>query len=261
MRSKDFKEKALNALRGNWGIAILASLIASALGASDGSVSFGGSIGGGGSSSGGSDAMMPEELVSIIVGVGIAIILFSIAISVALLVVSGPVWVGYSKFNLDLIDDSKSKNIGTLFSGFKILKTAFLAKLLQNLYVFLWSLLFVIPGIVASYKYAMAGYILAENPHMSAKEALEQSKRIMDGNKLRLFSLDMSFIGWHLLCILTFGIGYVWLAPYIEASHAAFYCDLTRFDRKIDNEYTGFKENDDNSESSLVEKVINPEMF
>ena len=107
----------------------------------------------------------------------------------------------------------------------------------------------------------MAGYILAENPYMSAKEALEQSKRIMDGNKLRLFSLDMSFIGWHLLCILTFGIGYIWLAPYIEASHAAFYCDLTRFDRKIDNEYTGYKENDDNSESSLVEKVINPEMF
>ena len=261
MRSKDFKEKALNALRGNWGIAILASLIASALGASDGSVSFGGSFGGGGSSSGGSDVVMPEEFVSIIVGVAIAIILFSIAMSVALLIVGGPVWVGYSKFNLDLIDGSESKNIGTLFSGFKILKTAFLAKLLQNLYVFLWSLLFIIPGIVASYKYAMTGYILAENPHMSAKMALEQSERLMDGNKLRLFSLDMSFIGWHLICILSFGIGYIWLAPYIEASHAAFYCDLTRFERKTDKEFTGFKEDDGNSEPSLVEKIVNPEIF
>ena len=261
MGSKDFKEKALNALRGNWGIAILASLIASALGASDGSVSFGGSFGGGGSSSGGSDAMMPEELVSIIVGVGIAIILFSIAMSVALLIVGGPVWVGYSKFNLDLIEGSESKNIGTLFSGFKILKTAFLAKLLQNLYVFLWSLLFIIPGIVASYKYAMTGYILAENPNMSAKEALEQSKRIMDGNKLRLFSLDMSFIGWHLLCILSLGVGYVWLAPYIEASHAAFYCDLTKFERNSSSDPTKTETNIDDSEKSTIEKIINPGIF
>ena len=257
MRSKDFREKARNALKGNWGIAILASLIASALGASDGSVSFGGYFGGGSigdsSSSGGSDAMMPEELVSIIVGVGIAIILFSIAISIASLIVAGPIWVGYSRFNLALIDESESKSIGILFSGFKNLKNAFLTKLLHGVYIALAMVVGMIPCIIlliiwpnpivliflilpiiftviVSLDYSMTGFVLAEKSYLSPKDALAESKRLMNEKRGKLFSLEMSFIGWHLACICTLGIGYVFLAPYIEAAHAAFYREIKRED-------------------------------
>lgn len=91
-----------------------------------------------------------------------------------------------------------------------------------------WSLLFVIPGIVAAYRYSMATYIMAENPGMQATEAIERSKALMDGRKGDLFCLDLSFIGWALLATLTAGIGYLWLTPYMTVSRAAFYRSLPR---------------------------------
>ena len=257
MRSKDFREKAWNALKGNWGIAILASLIASALGGSDGSISFGGYFGGGSigdsSSSGGSEAVMSEEIIGAIVVVGIGIILFAIAIAIASLIVAGPIWVGYSRFNLALIDESESKSIGILFSGFKNLKNAFLTKLLHGVYIALAMVVGMIPCIIlliiwpnpivlislvipiiftviVSLDYSMTGFVLAEKSYLGPKDALAESKRLMNEKRGKLFSLDMSFIGWHLACICTLGIGYVFLAPYIEAAHAAFYREIKRED-------------------------------
>ena len=93
--------------------------------------------------------------------------------------------------------------------------------------MFLWSLLFVIPGIVAGYSYAMTGYILAEHPELTASEAIEQSKQMMSGNRFRLFCLQFSFIGWDLLCALTLGIGNLWLRPYKQAAEAAFYREVS----------------------------------
>lgn len=97
---------------------------------------------------------------------------------------------------------------------------------LYTVYIMLWTLLFIIPGIIKSYAYAMTPYIMHENPQLSADDCIEASKKMMDGNKGKLFLLDLSFIGWALLCILTLGIGLLWLSPYMECSHAKFYEEL-----------------------------------
>ena len=91
------------------------------------------------------------------------------------------------------------------------------------LFIFLWSLLFVIPGIVAGYRYAMAPFIMAENPNIGAFEAIAMSKEMMRGHKGELFYLHLTFIGWKLLALFTFGIGNLFIAPYIATSEAAFY--------------------------------------
>ena len=98
--------------------------------------------------------------------------------------------------------------------------------LLQAVYTFLWSLLLVIPGIVKSYSYAMTNYILLDEPELRYDAAIEKSMKLMAGNKMKLFLLDLSFIGWALLCVLTFGIGVFWLKPYVSTAHAAFYEDI-----------------------------------
>ena len=224
-----YKFRARQSLEGSWKIAILASLIASAFGAIGGSASFGYGYGGGGSSSsGGSDIPMDEGMMTAIVMIALVTIIFAFAIAVAQLVVGSAVWVGYSKFNLDLTARNKKLKLGVLFSYFKNLGNAFGTRFLSGLYIFLWSLLFWIPGIVASYSYAIAGFILAENPQLSPRDALSESKRLMKGRRWNLFCLDFSFIGWHLLCVLSLGIGYIWLVPYIQASYAEFYRQVKR---------------------------------
>ena len=98
---------------------------------------------------------------------------------------------------------------------------------MTSLFVTLWSLLFIIPGIIASYRYALAPYLMTENPEIGVMEAISRSKELMRGNKARLFCLQFSFLGWILLCILTLGIGSLWLSPYMKAAEAAFYLDVT----------------------------------
>lgn len=104
---------------------------------------------------------------------------------------------------------------------------AFLVPLLQGLFVFLWSLLFFIPGVIMAYAYSMAIYVANDNPELSAMDAIRKSRELMDGHKWDLFVLDLSFIGWIFLCLLTFGIGFFFLAPYIEMAHVEFYRELT----------------------------------
>ena len=92
--------------------------------------------------------------------------------------------------------------------------------------ILLLALLFVIPGLIKSYSYAMTFYIMADNPGIDGNEAITRSRQMMDGNKWRLFCLDFSFIGWIILCMLTFGILFFYVGPYMEAAHAAFYQSL-----------------------------------
>jgi len=112
--------------------------------------------------------------------------------------------------------------------------------LLVSLYVFLWTLLLIVPGIIAAYSYRMVFYILIDNPEIGVSEALRQSKKMMYGYKSKLFCLDLSFIGWGLLCILTFGIGILWLSPYMLTSQTIFYEELHKEHRftsnKVENE-------------------------
>lgn len=103
--------------------------------------------------------------------------------------------------------------------------------ILMSVFIFLWSLLFVIPGIVAAYRYKMACYALMDNPQLTAREALNVSKRITQGHKWELFVLDLSFIGWHLLCAMTLGILYIWKLPYIQTTYAHAYNWLVSLDQ------------------------------
>lgn len=98
--------------------------------------------------------------------------------------------------------------------------------ILQFIYTSLWALLLIVPGVIKSYSYAMTPYILKDNPELSNNVAIEESMRMMQGNKMKLFLLDLSFIGWCLLSILTFGIGMIWVASYMYTARAAFYEDL-----------------------------------
>ena len=112
------------------------------------------------------------------------------------------------------------------FTGFDDFWSAFKVNFLVGLFTFLWSLLFVIPGIVKGYSYSMALYILAENKGKAALECINESKAMTDGHKMDLFVLDLSFIGWLLLCGITFGIAYIWVGPYMQATLANAYKSL-----------------------------------
>ena len=103
---------------------------------------------------------------------------------------------------------------------------AFLVPFLQGLFILLWSLLLIIPGIIMAYAYSMAIYVANDNPELSAMDAIRKSRELMDGHKWDLFVLDLSFIGWILLCLLTCGIGFIFLAPYMEMAHVEFYREL-----------------------------------
>lgn len=95
--------------------------------------------------------------------------------------------------------------------------------LLVGIFISLWSLLLVIPGIIKAFSYSMTPYILEENPELSANEAIDRSRAMMRGHKFDLFWLYLSFIGWAILCLFTAGIGFLWLAPYVTTTQAAFY--------------------------------------
>lgn len=115
--------------------------------------------------------------------------------------------------------------VQTLFAFYKNQKVWAL-ELLKYIYIILWTLLLIIPGIVKAYSYAMSEYILYDNPNIGADDAIKRSMEMMKGKKLKLFLLDLSFIGWFILAMLTFGIGLLLLVPYLYTARAAFYEDL-----------------------------------
>ena len=114
------------------------------------------------------------------------------------------------------------------FCGFDDFWSAFKVSFLVGLFTFLWSLLFIIPGIIKSYSYRMAMYVLAENKGKSALACINESKEITNGYKADLFVLDLSFIGWSLLCCVTFGIALIWVMPYIQTTYVNAYNSLKK---------------------------------
>lgn len=117
-----------------------------------------------------------------------------------------------------------------MFEGYnkELFSRVLTTTLLYYVYVFLWSLLLLIPGCIKAYSYAMTPYILKDNPEMKNNAAIEESMRMMDGHKLELFLLDLSFIGWAILSILTCCIGFLWLTPYMNMARVNFYEDLKK---------------------------------
>ena len=121
----------------------------------------------------------------------------------------------------------ESVDLENLFDGFRggRYTRVFCALFLVNLFTFLWTLLLIIPGIIKAFSYALTPYILLDEPELTARQAITRSCEIMEGRRWKLFCLYLSFIGWGILSLLTFGIGFLWLAPYMNASIAAFYED------------------------------------
>ncbi len=236
-RARDFREIAWNTLRGRYWWAVLAALIAIMLGGYAGQSPIGfhfrdtdngqiadhlrqvfhGSF----------DISTAADILRPLMGVFTAVAGLAFVYAVGMFIVGCAVELGYNVFNLSLYESTNAPRIETLFSRFSIFGNALVLRLLMLLKILLWTLLLIIPGIVAAYRYAMAPYLLAEHPELSATEAIEQSKIMMSGNKGRLFCLQLSFIGWFLLAALTGGVGYFFLAPYTKAAETAFYLDLT----------------------------------
>ena len=148
-------------------------------------------------------------------------------ISFILSLIGDVIDLGYKKYYIDLVLENRANKAGVLFSRFGIFFKAIGLRLYMGFFIILWSLLFIIPGIIAGFRYAMAPYIMAENPDIGIREAVNMSKQMMDGHKARLFWLSLSFIGWDMLCVLTLNIGYLWLNPYMNAAQAAFYIERT----------------------------------
>ena len=189
MLAKDYRAKAWTDLSGKWGTMVIVTVVYALI------------IGG----------------CNVVPGIG----------SIASLILQGPLALGMAFVALKVIR-SQEISLDDLFDGLRGNRfvPALVLSLLNALFVVLWSLLFVIPGIIKTYAYAMSTYIMADNPGMSQKECREESMRMMMGNKWRLFCLHFSFIGWGLLSALTFGILGLWVAGYMNVAEAAFYEDL-----------------------------------
>lgn len=142
-----------------------------------------------------------------------------------MLVVTGPLSVGFATFSIALARGEHAE-VAQVVSGFNKFGTSVGAYILMVIFILLWSLLLIIPGIIAALSYSMTYYIIADEDLTDPLEALRKSKAMMQGNKWKLFCLGLRFLGWMLLCILTLGIGYLWLAPYMTISYVKFYDDI-----------------------------------
>lgn len=141
------------------------------------------------------------------------------------LVIAGPFMLGAAMFSLNIARAQEAR-VEQLFQGFNNFVAALGAYLLIVLFVSLWSLLLVVPGIIAALSYSLTFYILADEPSLRAYEALRRSKAMMVGYKWKLFGLFFRFFLLALLCILTVGIGFLWLIPFVHVSMAEFYEDI-----------------------------------
>jgi uncharacterized membrane protein len=137
--------------------------------------------------------------------------------------------LGAAIFSLNVSRDKELK-VEQIFQGFKHFSTALVTYLLMVLYIFLWMLLLIIPGIIAALSYSMTFYILADEPNLKPSEALQKSKQIMHGYKFKLFGLYLLFILLGIACILTLGIGFLWLVPFAAVTTAKFYEDIRESD-------------------------------
>ncbi len=211
-------------------MAVLVTFLAGLLGAIEGGsgISVGGSTNSGvnvnlGDLSEGGGLQDPAAWMPVL-----AVVLVTVAVVLVLAIlysifVGNVIHVGFNGWMLRY-GRGENPSVGELFASFRIYKPAMTAMLLRDVLVFLWSLLFLIPGIVKSFAYSMAPYIVYENPNLTANQTLALSRKLTDGYKLELFVMELSFIGWYLLSGLTLGIlGILYVNPYYQLSRAGAY--------------------------------------
>ena len=256
---KELKERAKEALKRHYWKIVLVSLIG---------MLIGGGLGSSGISGGGSDIrdmasdnvkehftehenddvdwegaeavlddiqmdIRPQDIVAVAFTVIVVLIVAAIVLAIVLaldVLLLNPVQVGINRFMVKSLDDTaRIAEVGYTFdhnykNGVKVM-------FFKDLYVVLWSLLFIVPGIYKAYQYRMVPYILGENPDMSYQEVLQRSKDMMDGQKWDAFVLDLSFILWHMLGGITCGLAEIfYVAPYVNLTDAALYSRLSRKD-------------------------------
>lgn len=216
MTASDYRSIARQKLAGKWGKAIVIALVAFYLGGliAQSNVELSFSI----------DEDTRIEIESVLL-LPFTFLGLGGILAIAQLILGGVIRQGYA-VSLLKQHDGEETDIKDLFSQFHRFGDGFCLFLLEGVFIFLWMLLFIIPGIVASYRYAMAPFLMAENEDMTASEAINASKELMDGHKAELFFLDLSFIGWGILNVLTMGIGSIALNPYKNAARVAFYRSL-----------------------------------
>ena len=244
----ELKERAKAAFKRNYWVCVAAAFILSLL--------IGGNTtsSGGGSSSTDTDDILSDdyiysedvdEVVNIfddldddeagalailgIAGVVVLVIVLIILVVAAVfsIFVGSVIEVGGCRFfTVNTTQDASLKELFHGFGGGNYMRNVS-TQFFRTLYTFLWTLLFIIPGIVKAYEYQMIPYILADNPNISRQEAFALSKRMMDGHKWDAFVLDLSFIGWELVSAVTCGVaGLFWVDPYIRATYAELYLKL-----------------------------------
>jgi uncharacterized membrane protein len=190
----ELKREGKRSLEGNWGLAIFACVVVGII------------TGLGGSSD--NEMTTLESILSLIS-----------------LIISGPLTFGLSKIFLNLVRSEKVE-FKTLFAGFSFFLQTFVMYVLKFIFIMLWFLLLIIPGFIAIIRYSMSNYIMIDNPGIGGLEAIRRSKEMMHGHKARLFNLWLSFLGWFIFGIITFGLGFLFTAPYYSATLASFYEDL-----------------------------------
>lgn len=223
--AKDFRTMAREALKGKWKPAVIITVLATILGAltmADTLVKFEFK-----SETGVVVAILEKYSFTLVEAGGLAGILAVIALiwTIVTIVIGGAMTLGYYQFHQNLVRNQNAET-GTLFVHKDKLWHGFCLNFLQILYIFLWTLCFIIPGIMAGLSYSMATYIANDHPEMTAREAIAASKEMMKGHRWRLFCLEISFWGWAILAAFTLGIGSFVLAPYQETAKAFFYQDL-----------------------------------
>lgn len=200
----DFRKMARDALLGRWKTAVLTCFLASLLGATaissggmhtnikyeNGTLYFGSNVP--------PYQVQTGSIIDSLMGFFVFFGTIVAILGIVRFIVGGAARLGYAGFNLDLIE-RKDVSASQLLSEFYRLKDGFIMNLLLTIYIFLWTLLFIIPGIIKALSYSMTAYIYCEHPEYSANQAITESKNLMYGNKARLFFLRLSFIGWSLL--------------------------------------------------------------
>ncbi|HEY9160696.1 MAG TPA: DUF975 family protein [Desulfomonilia bacterium] len=170
-----------------------------------------------------------DAIAACIVFAAIIIILNAVPLigSIASLLISGPMILGFYLFFLPYVK-GETPRIAVIFDGFKSFLDSFVAYLVALIFIFLWSLLLIVPGIIAAISYSMMFLIMAENPGMDGMSSIRKSKEMMNGYKWKYFCLMCRFIGWFLLCIITCGIAGIWVGPYWVTSKVLFYEDIKK---------------------------------
>ena len=224
LKSKELRAKAWNSLKDKYWMAFIVVIVSGLL------VSIGTGLVSAAQSMIDIVSMVdPSEMDSTMELGAVVIIIMAFVLCIAGLMIS--IFIGNAASvgltNYFIKNTNTTPVFADAFSGFKVRYRRNIGTLLlAGIKVVLWSILFVIPGIIKSYEYAIIPHILADDPEISSKDAFKKAKEMMNGNKFRLFKLNISFIGWYVLCFVTFGIGTFFLMPYINAATAEFYVEL-----------------------------------